>query len=42
LKTVTLKIPNSKTEAFVEMVKKLGFAKKVQILEDDGPSKEEF
>jgi len=42
MKTITLQVPNLKTEAFEEIIKKLGFAKKVQILEDDGPTKEEI
>jgi len=42
MKTITLQVPNLKTEAFEEMIKKLGFAKKVQILKEDGSTKEEI
>jgi hypothetical protein len=41
MKQVTLQIPDKKYPFFMELVKNLGFAKEVE-LEEDEPSKEEI
>lgn len=42
MKTITLQIPDSKTSMFLELVKQLGYAKKVQVLEDQARTKAEI
>jgi hypothetical protein len=42
MKTITLQVPDSKTTLFLDIVKQLGYAKKVQVLEDKPTSKAEI
>ncbi len=42
MKTITLQVPGSKTSLFLVMVKKLGYARKVQVVEDKPTSKAEI
>lgn len=42
MKTITLQVPDSKATLFLDMVKKLGNARKVQVVEDKPTSKAEI
>jgi hypothetical protein len=42
MKTITLQVPDSKTTSFLDLVKQLGYAKKVQVLEDKPRTKAEI
>ena len=42
MKTITLQVPDSKPTSFPDRVKQLGYAKKVQVLEDKPRTKAEI
>jgi hypothetical protein len=42
MKTITLQVPDSKPTSFPDRVKQLGYAKKVQVLEDKPRTKTEI
>ncbi len=42
MKTIKLQVPDSQTTSFPDLVKQLGYAKKVQVLEDKPRTKAEI